>query len=140
MTAWTSDELDTIGAAEELHLAPQRRDSTLRQPVIVWVVRVGDDLYARSWRGSGGAWFRAARASHTGRIRAGGVEKDVTFVEESDPGINDQIDAAYRLSTTVATLQPLIEAGATHLVLMLTYPYPDRIVARLADEVVGRIT
>jgi hypothetical protein len=33
---------------------------------------------------------------HEGRIRAGGVEKDVTFVEESNPPINDQIDAAYR--------------------------------------------
>jgi hypothetical protein len=29
--------------------------------------------------------------------------------------------------------------GATHLVLMLTYPYPDEIVARLADEVVAKI-
>jgi hypothetical protein len=27
---------------------------------------------------------------------AGGVEKDVTFVEETEPGINDEIDAAYR--------------------------------------------
>jgi hypothetical protein len=43
------------------------------------------------------------------------------------------------LSSTVATLQPLVEAGATHLALMLTYPYPDDIVARLADEVVGRV-
>ena len=43
------------------------------------------------------------------------------------------------LSATVATLQPLVEAGATHLVLMLNYPYPDGIVARLADEVVGRV-
>jgi hypothetical protein len=32
---------------------------------------------------------------HEGRIRAGGVDKDVTFVEESDSDINDQIDAAY---------------------------------------------
>jgi hypothetical protein len=43
------------------------------------------------------------------------------------------------LAATVATLQPLVEAGATHLILMLTYPYPDGIVARLADEVVGRV-
>jgi F420-dependent oxidoreductase-like protein len=43
------------------------------------------------------------------------------------------------LPATVATLQPLVEAGATHLVLMLAYPYPDGIVARLADEVVGRV-
>ena len=43
------------------------------------------------------------------------------------------------LSATVAALQPLVAAGATHLVLMLTYPYPDGIVARLADEVVARV-
>src|SRR5262245_42000020 len=43
------------------------------------------------------------------------------------------------LSASVSTLQPLVEAGATHLVLMLTYPYPDGIVARLADEVVAKI-
>ncbi len=43
------------------------------------------------------------------------------------------------LPATVATLQPLVEAGATHLVLMLNAPYPNGIVARLADEVVERV-
>ena len=96
MAGWTSDELNKIGRAEELEIAPVRRDGTLRTPVTIWVVRLGDDLYVRSYRGSGGSWFRAAQVRHEGRIRAGGVEKDVTFVEETDPGINDQIDAAYR--------------------------------------------
>jgi hypothetical protein len=96
MTTWTSDELNKIGTADELEIAPLRRDGTLRTPVTIWVVRLGDDLYVRSYRGRGGAWFRAAQVRHEGRIRAGGVEKDVTFVEETDPGINDQIDAAYR--------------------------------------------
>jgi alkanesulfonate monooxygenase SsuD/methylene tetrahydromethanopterin reductase-like flavin-dependent oxidoreductase (luciferase family) len=43
------------------------------------------------------------------------------------------------LPATVATLQPLVDAGATHLILMLAYPYPEGIVSRLADEVVGRV-
>jgi F420-dependent oxidoreductase-like protein len=42
------------------------------------------------------------------------------------------------LTATVEALKPLVAAGATHLVLMLAYPYPDGIVARLADEVVAR--
>ena len=98
MAAWTSDELNKIGRAEELEIAPVRRDGTLRTPVTIWVVRLGDDLYVRSYRGSGGSWFRAARVRHEGRIRAGGVEKDVTFVDvvEADHSIHDQIDAAYR--------------------------------------------
>jgi hypothetical protein len=53
------------------------------------------DLYVRSYKGSDAAWFRGTQARHEGHIRAGGVEKDVTFVEETDPGINDQIDAMY---------------------------------------------
>lgn len=95
MTAWTSEELSKIGAAEELEIAPRRRDGTLRNPVTIWVVRVGDDLYVRSYKGRGGAWYRGAQVRHEGRIRAGGVEKDVTFVD-ADPQLNDQIDAAYR--------------------------------------------
>jgi len=96
MTTWTSDELNKIGTADELEIASLRRDGALRNPVTIWVVRLGDDLYVRSYKGRGGSWFRGAQERHEGRIRAGGVEKDVTFVEEGDSGINDQIDAAYR--------------------------------------------
>jgi hypothetical protein len=44
MSAWTSDELNKIGAAEEARIASRRRDGTMRNPVTVWVVRQGDDL------------------------------------------------------------------------------------------------
>jgi hypothetical protein len=95
MTAWTNDELTKIGTAEELQIASRRRNGTLRNPVTVWVVRHGDDLYVRSVRGRTGAWFRGAQARHEGHISAGGVEKDVTFIE-GDDAINDVLDAAYR--------------------------------------------
>jgi len=96
ITVQTSDELNKIGTAEELQIASLRHDGTLRKWVIIWVVRLDDDLYVRSYRGRGSAWFRAAQVRHEGHIRAGGVDKDVTFVEEADPGINDKIDVAYR--------------------------------------------
>ena len=96
MTAWTNDELNKIGKAEELQIAALRRDGTLRKPVTIWVVRVADDLYVRSVYGRGSAWFRGVQARHEGQIRAGGVVKDVTFVEESDLGLDEQIDTAYR--------------------------------------------
>ena len=96
MTAWTSEELNKVGTAEELQIASLRADGTLRKPVIIWVVRVGDDLYVRSVNGRTSAWFRGTQVRHEGHIQAGGVDKDVTFVEETDPGINDKIDAAYR--------------------------------------------
>jgi hypothetical protein len=93
--AWSAGELTRIGRAEELEIAAVRRDRTLRKPVTVWVVRHGDDLYVRSVKGRDGAWFRGVQATHEGRARAGGVEKDVTFVEASHD-FDEEIDAAYR--------------------------------------------
>lgn len=95
MTTWTNDELNRIGKAEELQIASLRRDGTLRKPVIIWVVRVGDDLYVRSVNGRTSGWFRGVQTLHEGHIRAGGVDKDVTLVDEQDSNINDQIDTAY---------------------------------------------
>ena len=97
MTTWTSDELTRIGTAEELEIASIRGDGTLRSPVTIWVVRYGDDLYVRSVNGRTASWFRGTQMRHEGHIQAGGVDKDVTFVEvDADQDSNDQIDAAYR--------------------------------------------
>jgi hypothetical protein len=93
MPTWTSDELNQIGAAEELDLASMRHDGTLRRPVTIWVVRDGDDLYVRSVNGRRSSWFRGAQSRHEARIHAGGVEKDVELVETANEG--DAVDAAY---------------------------------------------
>ena len=67
----------------------------LRQPIPVWVVAHGDELYVRSVNGPAAAWYRGAQATHEGHIHAGGVAKDVTFVD-ADPSLADTLDAAYR--------------------------------------------
>jgi hypothetical protein len=95
MNSWSSDELNIIGKAEELQIASMRSDGTLRKPVIIWVVRLDDDVYVRCVNGRDGAWFRGALGRHEGRIWAGGVEKDVAFVEENDPAVDDKIDTEY---------------------------------------------
>jgi hypothetical protein len=95
MNPWTKDELDRIGKAEELKIQSLRKDGTLRNPVTIWVARVGDDLYVRCVNGRAGAWFRGTQTCREGHIRAGGVNKDVNFVD-ADSGLNDQIDAVYR--------------------------------------------
>jgi hypothetical protein len=95
MAEWTSDELTRIGTAEELEIASRRGDGTLRGPRTVWVVRRGDDLYVRSVGGPSAAWYRGTRAGHEGHITAGGVDKDVTFVD-ADHDMDDELDTAYR--------------------------------------------
>ncbi len=98
MGTWTNDELRRIGEAEELQLASQRLDGSLRPYVTMWVVRAGADLYVRSAYGSNNPWYRRAKASGVGRIRAGGVERDVTFAEaeaEAHPDIDKAYHAKY---------------------------------------------
>nr|PZN18477.1 MAG: LLM class F420-dependent oxidoreductase [Chloroflexota bacterium] len=43
------------------------------------------------------------------------------------------------LPATAQAVQEYVDAGATHLILNLVYPYPPDIVARLAQEVVPRV-
>jgi len=94
MTTWTPDELARIGGAEELQIATLRTDGSLRPYVTIWTVRAGDELYVRSAYGADNPWFRRAKASGAGRIRAGGLERDVTFAEAS-PDAHAAIDEAY---------------------------------------------
>jgi hypothetical protein len=94
MTTWTSEELAKIGNAEELAIASRRPDGTLRPFVTIWVVRAGDDLYVRSVKGRSGTWYRRALAAGEGRLRAGGVERDVAF-EEAGPEVQSPVTAAY---------------------------------------------
>ncbi|HEV8622235.1 MAG TPA: DUF2255 family protein [Actinomycetota bacterium] len=92
MTGWTEEELGRI-EARELQLASFRRDGTLRPYVTMWVVRANDELYVRSAYGPNNPWFRRAKASGAGRIRAGGLERDVSFAEPV-PGVHGGVDAA----------------------------------------------
>ena len=63
MTAWTRQELDAIGGADELDISVRRPDGTAASPVPIWVVPVGDSLYVRSYPGIGGSWYRHARST-----------------------------------------------------------------------------
>ena len=94
MTGWTADELEKTSKADELGISSRRPDGSLRPFVTIWFVRLGDDLYVRSAHGSSNPWFRRALASGEGRIRAGGVERDVAF-EEPDPALGAELDAVY---------------------------------------------
>ena len=95
MTAWTASDLDTIGAADEIDIAPRRSDGALGRFVTIWDVRVGDDVFIRSFHGPNGHWYRATQATGKGRLRVAGVEHDVTFPPAPDAD-SQAIDAGYR--------------------------------------------
>jgi hypothetical protein len=97
MSGWSERDLDMIGAAEEIIVVPDRADGTRGRAVPIWVVRVGDELYVRSYRGPSGGWYRRARSRGSGRIRSGVDEFRVRFSEVAAPELRPQIDQAYRV-------------------------------------------
>jgi hypothetical protein len=125
MTTWTGDELDRVGNAEELQLASRRGDGTLRPFVTMWVARAGDDVYVRSAHGPDNPWYRRATASGTGRIRAGGVERDVTF-EAAASDAHPAIDGAYHAKYDrygPAIVGTVVGAGAVPVTIRLVPTY-----------------
>ena len=93
--SWTEEDLHAVDAADELSIAPVKRDGSLRAFTVIWAVHVGDAVFARAAYGPRTGWHRVARAGGAARARVGRVERDVT-VEDADPGVYDAVDAAYR--------------------------------------------
>ena len=94
--AWSSDELQSIARTDDLHISPFREDGeTYGTPTWIWSVVEDGDLYVRGYNGQQSRWYQAALAQRAGRIRAGGMTKDVVF-EPADGPINNRIDEAYR--------------------------------------------
>ena len=94
MSGWAPDELARIRRADELGLSSRRPDGSLRPYVTVWTVAASDAVYVRSAYGFENGWFQRALRSGEGRIRAGGVERDVRF-EQPGPEVASGVDAAY---------------------------------------------
>jgi hypothetical protein len=120
MRDWTAEELDRIGAADELEIAPLQPDGTLRPATTIWVVRVDNDLYVRSYRGRRGAWFRSVLQRPEGRIRAGGLTRDVAF-QEPDAD-HAAIDQAYRTKYArygPSYVDPMVDPNAKAATLRL---------------------
>jgi hypothetical protein len=91
---WAADELERIAGADEVGIASFRPDGSLRPFVTIWAVRVGGELFVRSAYGYDNPWFQRALRSGRGRIRSGGVERDLTF-EQPGPEFAGAVTAAY---------------------------------------------
>jgi hypothetical protein len=96
--AWSPDELDRIGGAEELQIATKRADGTLRREVPIWVVCAGGQVYVRTWYRRDNGWFGHAVESRWARIRVPGLEADIAIegVGDDDAELRASIDAVYR--------------------------------------------
>ena len=101
---WSDEQLDGLGRAGDIDIAPRREDGVLRRPTTIWLVRVGDELFIRSYRGPDGGWYRDAIRTGRGRVSVGAVGHDVVFEPASDvdqAGVDDAYRAKYGRSSYV---------------------------------------
>jgi hypothetical protein len=113
MARWSTNELQRIAEADDLHISPLRDDGVAYgTPTWIWSVAVDGALYVRGYNGQKSRWYQAAIHRKAGRITAAGKTTEVTF-EPVDGSINDRIDEAYRVKYRSSPyLAPMVSARA----------------------------
>lgn len=91
--------------------------------------------YADIWNFAGGSVESFVHKTGVLRQHCEAIGRDMAEIE-----LSVQIQANYDdLGATVEHVQRFVDAGATHIILNLRPPYPERIVTRLAEQVVPQI-
>lgn len=95
---WTPEQLRLVDAARELKITTWRPDGTLRRWLPIWVVRVDDQVYVRTWYRRTTGWFGHAVGTGRARVRIPGLEADVVIddIGADDAGLRSAVDGAYR--------------------------------------------
>ncbi|HUO36443.1 MAG TPA: DUF2255 family protein [Mycobacterium sp.] len=121
--AWALDELRRIDRAEELDIAPDLPDGAPAPATTIWVVRVGDHLYVRSFRGPAGRWYRHATTSGHGHITAGDIVRQVTIqhAPDVDPIAIDAADQAKYARDADTFVKPMLSPQAQATTLRLQH-------------------
>jgi len=121
MTTWPTDELKRIAESDDLHISPFRDDGvTYGTPTWIWSVVVDDALYVRGYNGTKSRWYQAAIKQKAGRIKAGGMTKNVRFGSVDGPLI-ERIDKAYQTKYRGSTyLGSMIGSSARSATVKIT--------------------
>lgn len=113
MTSWSSADISSIAATDDLHIAPLRDDGfTYGTPTWIWSVVVDNRLFVRAWNGTDSRWYKSAMRRRAGRITAAGSTFEVEFAPAADGSLRDRIDAAYREKYAGSSyLPPMLAPG-----------------------------
>jgi hypothetical protein len=102
MADWSAEQLARVDEATELTIATRRADGTLRAPRPIWVVRVGDQVYVRTWYRRTTGWYGRVLERPQAQVQVPGLTADVTVEDVGDGAstgsgdLRDNVDAAYR--------------------------------------------
>jgi hypothetical protein len=118
-TPWPPDALGLVDAAHELEIAVRRADGTLRGWTPIWVVRVGEQVYVRTWFRRDTGWFGHAVSEGRASVRVPGLDAEVTIVDVGGGGddVRAEVDDAYRAKYGEHGAASMVttDAGATTL-------------------------
>jgi F420-dependent oxidoreductase-like protein len=139
---FTQHLTDFDGRYYQLHEA-RCEPKPLQKPYPPFVIGGGGELltlrvvarYADVWNFAGGPVETFRHKTAVLHEHCAAVKRDPQEIE-----LSVQVPVNYDdLPATIQTAQGYVDAGATHLILNLRYPYPDGIVTRLAEKVVPQI-
>jgi hypothetical protein len=121
--SWSAEQLQQIDSSRELQIATVRNDGTLHTWVSIWVVRVGDDVYVRTWYRRDTGWFGRAVSQRRARIRVPALETEVAIEDmgDSTAELQSKVNAAYRTKYGLVGHRSMVtdDAVATTLRLCL---------------------
>ncbi|GAA0525643.1 DUF2255 family protein [Paractinoplanes ferrugineus] len=120
MLTWPADALDRIDAAHELRIAVERTDGSRPDPVPIWVVRVADQVYVRTWYRRGTGWFGRAVAAGRAHIEVPGLDAAVTVEDLGAGPERADVDAAYQAKYGHAGAASMVTDAAAGTTLRLS--------------------
>ena len=106
---------------------PGAPTGSLRSWTPIWVVRVGAQVYVRTWHRRDTGWFGRAVAARQARIHVPDLEADVAVavedIGERPAALRHDIDAAYLSKYGRAGTERMVSDSAAAATLRLD-PYP----------------
>lgn len=96
--SWTPEQLQQIDRSRQLEIASKRSDGTLRSWLPIWVVRVGEQVYVRTWYRRTTGWFGHVVNNQQARVRVPRLEIDVVVedIADADTDLRAAVDNAYK--------------------------------------------
>jgi hypothetical protein len=85
----------TLGVLRDADEVAIRTSASPDRPVIIWIVVVGDEVFARSFRGAGAKWYTASIGDGRAALELNDRRWPVGVTPVMDPAVIAQVSQAY---------------------------------------------
>jgi F420-dependent oxidoreductase-like protein len=140
---WRGDEQPIHGQHYDLERPLNSPQSLSRPHPPIVIGGSGEQLTLRVVAKHADIWNATAQSTEIFQHKVGVLREHCAAIGRNPEEIeySVQIPVNYDdLGATVQNVQQFVDVGATHLILNLRPPFPAHIVARLADEVIPKVT